>query len=140
MANIQQQIEIEDDRRMIQRRVLIMRVLNGLQCTIQLRGIKPETPVDDVRVDFTDESAKFIAPLVEAVEILEAIIFASGGCVGHRQCAHSIEPWQRARALFEDKWRSDNDPNLPRWPETRVHGPRCYCNDCYSGRVVRGEE
>lgn len=35
--------------------------------------------------------------------ILRAIIYASDGCVGHRDCNHSIEPWKRARAYLEMK-------------------------------------
>jgi hypothetical protein len=36
----------------------------------------------------------------EALEILEAIIYASDGCRGHAGCNHSMEPWRRARALL----------------------------------------
>lgn len=36
----------------------------------------------------------------EAVTILRDIIYASDLCQGHRDCAHSMEPWQRARALL----------------------------------------
>jgi hypothetical protein len=32
-------------------------------------------------------------------EALEAIIYASDGCQGHAGCNHSMEPWQKARAL-----------------------------------------
>lgn len=31
---------------------------------------------------------------------LRDIIYASDGCVGHRECNHSIEPWKRARRLI----------------------------------------
>jgi hypothetical protein len=31
-------------------------------------------------------------------EILTAIIYASDGCVGHKDCNHSIKPWKDARA------------------------------------------
>jgi len=45
----------------------------------------------------------------EAVDILEAIIFASDGCAGHKDCNHSMEPWQRARAYLQEyKWRNDD--------------------------------
>lgn len=27
------------------------------------------------------------------------IIYSSDGCVGHKDCNHSIEPWKRARKL-----------------------------------------
>ena len=36
----------------------------------------------------------------EMLEALEAIIYASDQCQGHRSCNHSLEPWQRARALL----------------------------------------
>lgn len=36
----------------------------------------------------------------EAVAILRDIIYASDLCQGHRGCGHSMEPWQRARALL----------------------------------------
>ena len=90
-----------------QREALIRRVLHSLRATIQLRGITPETPVCDVRADFTDASVRVVAQLCEAVEILEAIIYASDGCMGHRDCVHSMEPWKRARALLAGKWEAD---------------------------------
>ncbi len=116
---------IERDGHQMRQRAMIHRILHGLRDTVQLRGLTPETPVDDVRVDFTDESARFIAPLAEAVEILEAIIFASDGCMGNRECVHSMEPWQRARALLEGKWEADSDPRL-QWPSAarREDDPR----------------
>jgi hypothetical protein len=36
----------------------------------------------------------------EAVIILRDIIYASDRCHGHRGCEHSMEPWQRGRALI----------------------------------------
>jgi hypothetical protein len=63
----------------------------------------------------TDETARVIAPLVEAVDILEAIIFASDGCQGHKGCIHSMEPWQRARALLRGKWEADESRG--EWPK-----------------------
>jgi hypothetical protein len=36
----------------------------------------------------------------DAVAILRAIIDASDQCQGHRDCNHSMEPWQRARRLL----------------------------------------
>lgn len=115
--------QLEHDQRRMRREVLLRRVLHGLQETIQLRGKTPETPIDDVRVEFTDVSVRYLAPLVEAVQILEDIIFASDGCVGHRQCAHSMEPWQRARALLQGKWDADTDPDLE-WPDNPRRGAR----------------
>jgi hypothetical protein len=40
-----------------------------------------------------------------------------------RSCAEAMRQWQR-----------------PEVREEQEHGPKCYCNDCYSARVVRGEE
>src|SRR3990167_3605660 len=95
------QQRIEEDHRRLRREVMIRRILHALRHTIQLRGMTPDTPVDDVRCDFTDASCAVVAPLAEAIEILEAIIWASDRCVGHRNCLHSMEPWQRARALLQ---------------------------------------
>ena len=113
--------QILDDRQRIQMEALMRRVLDGLRQTVQVRpiSVQAEPFVDQVHVDFTDKSARFIAPLVEAVDILEAIIFASDGCIGHRQCAHSMEPWQRARALLQGKWEAAQDGR--HWPE--LHKP-----------------
>ena len=36
----------------------------------------------------------------QATEILARIIYASDGCVGHRDCNHSIQPWKDARHLL----------------------------------------
>lgn len=36
----------------------------------------------------------------ELLAALEAIIYASDGCRGHRECNHSMEPWQRARVII----------------------------------------
>jgi hypothetical protein len=42
----------------------------------------------------------------QALDILEAIIYASDGCQGHADCAHSMKPWQRARAFLQiHRWR-----------------------------------
>jgi hypothetical protein len=44
----------------------------------------------------------------EALDILEAIIYASDGCVGHRDCNHSMLPWQRARAILSvHRWNGE---------------------------------
>jgi hypothetical protein len=108
--------QIEDDSRRWRKEALLRRVLCGLESTIRLRHIDPDgPPLDDVRIEFTDLSARYLATLVEAVDILEAIIFASDGCVGHRHCQHSMEPWQRARALLRGKWDADEDPRSE-WP------------------------
>ena len=105
---------IEVDMRRQRSYVLTRRVLDVLRSTIRVWGMTPETPVKDVRAEFTDESIRAIAPLCEAVEILEAIIWASDGCRGHRDCLHTMEPWKRARALLEGKW--EVDANGGHWP------------------------
>ena len=107
---------LAEDRRVQRRKHLTHRVLRGLRETVQLRGKTPETPVEDVWVDFTDQSAAYLAPLIEAVEILEDIIYASDGCRGHRGCTHSMEPWQRARALLQGKWEADCGERRT-WPD-----------------------
>ena len=100
--------QLEDNQRRLRREVLIRRVLYALEPTLRLRPIAPDgPPIDDVRVEFTDKSAQLIAPLAEAVDILESIIWASDGCQGHQGCVHSMEPWQRARALLVGKWEAD---------------------------------
>lgn len=112
------QMIAEKDQQRLRREVLIWRVLDTLRPTVELRGLTVETPIDDVHLDFTDASARVIAPLVEAVDILESIIFASDGCVGHRECAHSMEPWQRARALLEGKWHAETYHET--WPSSEA--------------------
>lgn len=97
--------EIADDHRRIRRDVLIRRVLDTLRDTVQ---------IDEDRVHFTDASVRVIGPLAEAVDILEAIVFASDGCAGHAHCLHSMEPWQRARALLEGKWTAEMERQP--WP------------------------
>ena len=108
---------IEKDRQQYRRDAFIDHVLSALRPTVQLRGLTPDTPVDDIRIDWTDASAQQIAPLAEAIDILEAIVWASDGCVGHRQCTHSMKPWQRARALLEWKWKATI--NRTQWPQFR---------------------
>ena len=98
----------------MRKEILIRLVLHQLEQSVQLQGIMPETPVDDVRARMTDESAKIVATLVEAVDILEAIIWASDGCRGHRDCMHTMEPWQRARAWLAGKWQAYEDRS--KWP------------------------
>ena len=106
--------QIVEDQRNIRKEVLMRRVLDQLRRTVQLQGVSLDTNVDDVMATMTDESARVIAPLIEAVFILEDIIWASDGCQGHKHCAHSMEPWQRARALLQGKWESDTGRG--RWP------------------------
>lgn len=106
-----------DEQHDIRKQALIRRVAHALESTIQLQGVTPDTNVDDVRARFTDESVQIIATLVEAVDILEAIIWASDGCRGHKDCWHSMEPWQRARALLQGKW--DAYENRTDWPSLR---------------------
>ena len=113
---------LQDDQNRIRKEALTRRVLYTLRGTIELRGLTPETPVDDVRVEFTDASAHVVAQLVEAVDILEAIIWASDGCQGHRNCAHGMEPWQRARALLAGKWQAYEDRT--EWPVAAPREPQ----------------
>src|SRR5438105_4967920 len=100
---------IERDQARIRRDVFVRQVCYSLLPTIQLREVGPDGNPDQVRAELTDDSVRVLAPLVEAVEILEAIIWASDGCVGHRDCAHSMEPWQWARALLAGKWQAYQD-------------------------------
>jgi hypothetical protein len=106
--------KLEDDNRRLRREVLMLHVMDSLRRTVRVRGETPQARPDDVYVEFTDKSAFILAPLVEAVEILEAIIFASDGCVGHRECGHTMEPWQRARALLKGKWEAESEGE--HWP------------------------
>lgn len=106
--------QILNEQHDIRKEALIRRVAHLLEGTIQLEGMTPETNVEDVRARMTTDSVRIIATLVEAVDILEAIIWASDGCVGHKHCAHSMEPWQRARALLRGKW--DAYENRTDWP------------------------
>lgn len=109
--SLEQILAIDHARR--RREVFLRQVVDTLRNTVRLVATTTDVEVD-VHVEFTDASARVLAPLVEAVEILEAIIYASDGCVGHRQCAHSMEPWQRARALLQGKW--DAYENRETWP------------------------
>jgi hypothetical protein len=106
--------QIADDRRNIRKEALLRHVLHLVRETVQLRGVTPETNTDDVVVEMTDASARVLAPLVEAIDILEEIIWASDGCQGHKNCAHSMEPWQRARAFLKGKW--DAYEQRTEWP------------------------
>jgi hypothetical protein len=106
--------QIADDQHDIRKRALLRHVLHQLERSVQLEGVSVDTKTDDVIARMTDESARLIAPLIEAVDILEAIIWASDGCQGHRRCAHSMEPWQRARALLQGKWEAYE--NRTDWP------------------------
>lgn len=108
---------IETDMRRQRRAALTRKVLHLLESTIRVRSIAPpDIDEAEIRVEFTDASARIIGVLAEAVDILESIIWASDGCVGHRQCAHSMEPWQRARALLAGKWEAYENPEL-QWPD-----------------------
>lgn len=115
--SLESQIALDHVR--LRREAMIRCVLDTLRGTIDLHALSPDVKDDEVTVDvvaeLTDASARVIAPLVEAVEILEAIIFASDGCVGHRHCAHSIEPWLRARALLQGKWEASTHGEV--WPK-----------------------
>lgn len=41
-----------------------------------------------------------VAEVRRARAILTAIIYASDGCVGHKDCNHSIKPWKDAREFL----------------------------------------
>lgn len=49
----------------------------------------PSTPLEFARYDNT-----------QLMAALQAIIYASDQCQGHRACGHSMEPWINARALL----------------------------------------
>ena len=86
-------------------------LLHTLRHTIQITPLHVEhiEAAERMRADFTLDSLAVIAPLIKAVGLLEAIIWASDGCVGHRQCAHSMQPWQDARELLGDKWKAEEE-------------------------------
>jgi len=107
---------LERDNARIRREALIRSLLHELGRTIKLRLVNDLPGTVGVELEMTDASVRVIGPLVEAVEILEAIIFASDGCAGHRECVHSMEPWQRARALLQGKW--DSYENREPWPSS----------------------
>lgn len=112
-----EQIALRDQARQ-RRDVFMRRVLDTLRGTIRVRPVDiPDVPLPQMYVEMTDETARAMAPLLEAVEILEAIIWASDGCAGHRDCNHSMEPWQRARALLAGKWNADAHPDQT-WPSS----------------------
>jgi hypothetical protein len=97
--------EYEADGERMRREVRTRRALHTLRETIRVypRTIEFQNIFDtpDVYLEMTSESVDVIAPLIEAFDILEQIIWASDGCVGHRDCVHSMEPWQRARVLLK---------------------------------------
>lgn len=97
------------------------RVLHALRETVIMRAERPEDDeaVSRARVEFTMDSMAVIAKLVEAVDILWAIIYASDGCVGHRNCAHSMEPWERARDLLYRKEQREEDARTAQSPRER---------------------
>lgn len=96
------ELEIAIDMNRQRKEAEMRRVLDRLHRTIQVQAMRPEDDeaVQSARASFTTESMAVIAPLIEAADILWAIICASDGCAGHRNCIHSMEPWQRARDLL----------------------------------------
>ncbi len=103
--NIEARLSADFER--LRKEARIRRVLYALRRTIQLRARDVDAPTPDAYIDMTNNSATVIAPYVEALEILESIIYASDGCAGHRECVHSMEPWQRARRLLTGLWEAD---------------------------------
>lgn len=113
MTSQQQIIELNHHR--LKREAMTYRVLHILRDTVRVLPVEiPDVPLPTMYVEMTDQSAQVIAPLIEALDILEAIIWASDGCIGHRECNHSMEPWQRARALLAGKWQASEDHT--EWP------------------------
>lgn len=84
--------------------VAARRLADAVLRSLQKQPVKPDADPTEVRVVATDATVAVLAPYVEAVAALEAIIFASDGCQGHRDCNHSMEPWQRARAVLQGFW------------------------------------
>jgi hypothetical protein len=123
------ELEALKDQERLRREVMMRRVLDTLRQTVLVVPLEPWESADDfpeTRVEMTDASARVIAPLLEAVDILEAIIWASDQCAGHRQCGHSMEPWQRARALLAGKWQAYQDRTD--WP-TASYGDCIGCDN-----------
>jgi hypothetical protein len=85
------------DARVRRRGVQAVQFLDALRRTARAY---PDTVSIQARVEFTAEAFGVIAPVFDALEALRDIIYASDGCHGHRGCAHSMEPWQRARRLL----------------------------------------
>lgn len=73
------------------------------QHTIIAHVIDGDGPSDEELSKFDADLATLTAALEAHRAVLEAIIFASDQCKGHRDCGHSMEPWQRARALLGDQ-------------------------------------
>jgi len=113
MSEIERQIK--ERNRDMRREFFVRRILDGLRDTVRVYSKTPETPVGDVDVAFTDKSAAYLAQVLEAVFILEDIVAESGGCVGHKDCAHSMEAFERARTLIHSKWQADH-PDGRAWP------------------------
>lgn len=101
--------QILDTQRYGRREAFARQLLHDLEDTFRIRGEEGEE-----YIEWTDASSRLVHPLVEALFILEEIIWASDGCVGHRDCAHTLEPWQRARALLAGKWKADEERMLGR--------------------------
>lgn len=112
------QTAIQLDMERLRKEAEARRVLDYLRRTVRLRPEREEdeAAVERAYVEFTMDSTAVIAGLVEAVDILWAIICASDGCVGHRNCAHSMEPWQRARDLFYRNAQRADESGQPRSP------------------------
>jgi len=75
-------------------------LMDELRRTVRLRPVSRIDVSENYVPEFTNESAEVMRPYLDAMDILRDIIYASDGCAGHRNCAHSMEPWQRARKLL----------------------------------------
>lgn len=114
--------QIAKEQKDLRRHVRMMRLCDAIRDTVQVWPETPDTRVDDVHVVLTNRTSEVLAPFVSAVEILRDIIYASDGCMGHRLCEHSMEPWTQARALImrldDEEYRNDAAafylPRLPR--------------------------
>ena len=90
----------------VMRRTLV-RLLGELSCCYACDG--PDRDDEELRHNegcyvaaalASSPGAAWLATAREVVEALQKIIYASDQCYGHRDCGHSMEPWQRARALL----------------------------------------
>lgn len=104
------------DTARMRRDVAIRALVHAMRKTLRVRDVRADvdTEVENyTSIEATDKTVELLAPFVEAWEVMCQIVYASDGCVGHRGCAHSMEPWKRARALMmaEDERQCDEIRN-----------------------------